>query len=229
MLVERGERPERLIVAFSGMANKLMMPAFDFFSVAGLLKCSRILLRDETRTAFAAGIPSLADGRAGLVALLREKMRELEPRTVVFVGTSGGGHAALAYGHLLGPDLVHAFSPFTYADAKNIARYGDTHLAENRKDVLDNIAARGISLEAQDLARFLLPHNGRTQYFVHACGASPLDFKRAKHLQNVPKLLVVLYPCKGHGIVRFLVHKKLLMRVLADDPVAWLRQPVEEK
>jgi hypothetical protein len=229
MVVERGEKPERLIVAFSGFRSQLMMPAFDFFNAAGILKCSRILLRDTSRTCYTAGMPPAASGRDALVALLREKIGELAPRTVVFVGTSGGGHAALAYGHLLAPDVVHAFSPFTYGDSANIARYEDHELDGRRADTLDRIRQHGVDLGTVDLARVLQPHNGRTRYFVHACDGSRLDVARARHLEKVPSLIILTYPCADHSVARYLVAKKLLLRVLAEDPAAWLRSAAAPK
>lgn len=222
--VQHGEKPERLIVAFSGFRDQLMMPMFDFFGAARALRCSRILLFDETRTAFTAGIPSVARGREALTALLREKIAELAPRTTVFVGASGGGHAALSYGHALAPDIVHAFSPFTYGDSANIARYNDRELGEGRAEVLERIRAHGVNLDDMDLARVMRTRNGRTRYFVHACRRSTYDAMRAKHLREVPRVKVLLYSCGSHAVLQFLARQRMLMRLLAEDPVAWLRE-----
>lgn len=224
LFIERGAKPERLIVAFSGFRAQLMMSAFDFFSAAGILECSRILLRDESRTCFAAGLPSLAPGQDALAALLREKIRELAPRTVTFVGTSGGGWAALAYGQMLAPDVVHAFSPFTYADPQNIARYDDQEMGGRRSETVQRLLDYGLDLPSLDLARILATHNGRTLYLVHACAGSRLDMARARHLEKVPRLMILTYPCAEHSVARYMAGRKMLVPVLAEDPVAWMKR-----
>ncbi|HEX4523689.1 MAG TPA: hypothetical protein VH704_09230, partial [Casimicrobiaceae bacterium] len=60
LVIERGQDPSVLVVAFTGFTGKLSVPTFDFLRSTELLNYNRILLRDRSRTCYMNGIPPVA-------------------------------------------------------------------------------------------------------------------------------------------------------------------------
>ncbi len=49
-----------------------------------------------------------------LYAKLKSDIKNINPKYVTVIGTSGGGFSAILFGHLLKANFVHAFGPTTY-------------------------------------------------------------------------------------------------------------------
>jgi hypothetical protein len=212
LVIERGQDPSVLVVAFTGFTGKLSVPTFDFLRSTELLNYNRILLRDRSRTCYMNGIPPVADGLAALVALLRQHIDEHAPKCTLFIGSSGGSHAAILFGHLLGADYVHAFSPHTNIDpaycrasevSKDVEAFGDT------LDRLDRLPASAHAY--YDLREVLREPNGKTAYNLHACARSEPDMARVLHLDGLPGVTIHRHDCDHHRVVVFLArHQRLL-------------------
>lgn len=211
VLVEAGEDPNVLVIACTGFKGGLTMPTFDFLALTKLSRYSRILLLDTARTCYLGGIPPLLDGYPALLAHLRENIATLAPRKIICIGASSGGFGALLLGHQLGADYVHAFSPYTYFDRINGARYQDPDAVGVHADAVARIHALPAAVhELFDLRSVLAQSNGKTRYFIHACRNSHWDMLRAKHLKTCPGVLVIGYPCSGHGVASTLARNHLL-------------------
>lgn len=228
-IIERGESPELLVIGFAGFGGWLSVHPFHFFALSSLVKYSRIMLRDPSKTCYLDGIPAVAEGYRALLNLLREAIDHLAPGKVMALGTSGGGTAALLFGHALKVDYVHAFAPFTYADDANLKRYQDREmLARHRR-----VVARLHSLPAEvqellDVQKVLANHNGKTRYFVHYCEDRNLDVIRARHISNCPGVSLLAYPCEIHQVAESLARKRLLDVVLNLDNQERLPQLIAE-
>lgn len=210
ILVEAGANPEVLVIACTGFKGRLMMPTLDFLALTGLSGYSRILLLDTSQTCYMGGLPPLFADYAALLAHLRESIARLAPRKIICIGASSGGFAALLFGHELGADYVHAFSPYTYLDAANGLRYRDPDV-EGRAEAYHRI--QGLPQEVHrlfDLQQVLAQDNGSSRYFIHACRNSQWDMLRAKHVESCPGVVVVGYPCQSHGVAATLARAGLL-------------------
>ncbi|HEV8502259.1 MAG TPA: hypothetical protein VGR63_11800 [Casimicrobiaceae bacterium] len=215
LLVERGEDPSTAVVAFKGFGGMLNRSRFDFLSITGLLRHSRILLRDDSFTCYLAGIPGLAGSCESLAGVIRGHLAELAPARTMMIGPSGGSFAAILYGHLLGADDVHAFAPFTNLDPQWLAVHGDPHDNVRHAATIERLAA----LPPQAHRYFNLSHvlrewNGRTRYNIHACANSPREMKRAMRLEGLPGVTIHRHPCDTHRVVSWLAGRKRLMPLL---------------
>ncbi len=213
--VERGKDPSVLVVAFTGFGGKLSVPTFDFLRSTELLNYSRILLCDNSRTCYMNGIPPIAQDLGALAALLRQHIDELAPRCTMFIGSSGGSHAAILFGHLLGADYVHAFSPMTNLDPAYF------RASEAREDVeeLGEAVARMEHVPATahpyfDLRQVLGQSNGRTLYNLHVCSQSARDLARAIRLDGLPGVTIHRHQCNHHRVVVWLARERLLLPLL---------------
>jgi acyl carrier protein len=212
IFVDAGERALTL-VAFTGGARLLLLRPFDFMDVTGVMRYNRILVRDPAKSWFHLGFGEPGGSFDTVVAAVRAHVRALGGEKVMTVGTSSGGYAAVLAGHLLGADYVHAFSPQTYLDPINIERTGDTQLGHraNLKAVHERLGGDAPYL---DLRRVLAQPNGRTRYFIHVCSGHVQDCGRADHLDGVPQVSVLRYPCTMHNVLIGMSHKRFLRTVL---------------
>jgi hypothetical protein len=209
-LVERGRNEEGLIIAFTGLDDRLFLRVYEFFDTTKALGYSRILLRDKYRLWYQHGIDAKRPDFPSLIAYLQQEIAALQPRKVMCIGTSSAGHVAIAAGHLLRADYVHAFAPQTFLDTSFAAirrsRYKRSHL----KLRLSRRAQR----ELFDLAPLLRKPNGKTKYFLHCCADSRRDREQARRLSDAPGVILMAYPCAAHGIGIFLAKRDFLKQTL---------------
>ena len=229
ILIEQGEDASVLVIAFTGFQGGLTMPTFDFLALTKLTRYSRILLLDTSRTCYLGGIPPLLEDYGALLAHLRQKISELEPRRILCVGASSGAFGALLLGHELGADYVHAFSPYTYLDRASVERYQDPDGAGNQAEAFTRIHGLPADLRRLfDLQTVLARHNGKTRYFIHACRNSRWDMLRAKHLKACPGVMVIGFPCAGHGVASTLARNGLLGGLLKLENQAQMGRRIRE-
>ncbi len=209
-LVERGKNDAGLIIAFTGLDDRLFLRVYEFFDTTKALGYSRILLRDKYRLWYQRGIDAQRPDFPSLMAYLKKEIAALGPQKVMCVGTSSGGLVALAAGHALGADYVHAFAPQTFVDTSLAAirkgRYKRSHAR-----LRFFCRARG---EALDLVPRLRAANGKTKYYLHYCSGSARDGEHARRLAGLPGVVLMAYPCSAHAIGIFLAKKDFLKETL---------------
>jgi hypothetical protein len=215
LTVELGQDPSALVVAFTGFTGQMSLPTFDFLGTAELLKYSRILLCDKSRTCYLNGLSAIAEDVATLTALLREHIERMGPKHTIFIGSSGGSHAAILFGHLLRADFVHAFSAYTNLDPaywrspemkKHIGTFGDA------LERLDRVPAAARAYF--DLREVLREYNGKTAYNLHVCAQSESDMARTLLLDGLPGVTIHEHGCNHHAVVVWLARLRRLTPLL---------------
>lgn len=197
-MVERGANPAVVIVAFTGGGEKLMMPVYEFFDTTKALGYSRILLCDQYHRRYHAGIDGDRPDFPSLVRYLKEEIARLGAATVMCIGTSSGGYAAIRAGHEIGADYVHAFAPQTGPiDARHRSL-----LWKRPPDIID-------------LRRLLEKSNGRTIYYIHYGRGCARDRAYAELLFDSPRVAALGYPSDTHLIAVYLAKKGFLAKALA--------------
>ncbi|MGH8712794.1 MAG: hypothetical protein ACREYB_02180 [Casimicrobiaceae bacterium] len=211
-VVEHGSDPSVLVVAFTGFAGRLSIPTFDFMRCTELLNYNRILLCDNSRTCYLNGIPPIAEDVDALLALLRKHVEQLAPKQTIFIGGSGGSHAAILFGHLLAADFVQAFSPHTNVDPvywRESEFSKDIEAFSTALDRLDRVPAKARSYF--DLRQVLRQSNGRTRYNLHVCARSAPDLTRALHLEGLPSVTIHRHDCDNHAVAVWLARRRRLL------------------
>jgi hypothetical protein len=196
-LVQRGNNPSVLIVAFTGSAKMLMMPVYEFFDLTKSLGYSRILLRDRFNKRYHRGIDRQRPDYPTFLDFLRREIKKLGPKKTIFVGTSAGGYAAIRVGHDLGADYVHAFGAQTGLNP--------VHLRLPDRE------------PPMDLTPFLNDPNSVTTYYLHYCHSYESDRLHADRIANSPNVVTLGYPGNTHLITVLLARKGLLGQLLSID------------
>lgn len=229
LITERGQDPSVLVVAFTGFTGKLTVSTFDFLRSTELLNYNRILLCDRSRTCYMNGIPPVAEGLDALVALLRQLIDQHAPKCTLFIGSSGGSHAAMLFGHLLGADYVHAFSPHTNIDPAYWRASEVPQDVEAFGDVLVKMDSLPASARAYyDLREVLRESNGRTAYNLHVCARSPPDMARALRLDGLPGVTIHRHDCDHHRVVVWLARRQRLLPMLKIENQSALASPAAD-
>ncbi len=99
--IERKQDSDTLIIAFTGNAEGMMMDSFEFFAVTNTLNCNRILIKDPSKRVYLKGIGGKLNSMERLIRQLKSDIESIHPKTVTVIGTSGGGFAAILFGHFL--------------------------------------------------------------------------------------------------------------------------------
>lgn len=98
--------PRALVVAFTGVAQRMMLPLAPFLQGLPADRCDVVVLRDPNRLAFLAGLPGYAPDLPALAARLAADLPMDRYAGRYCVGASSGGAAALAFGPLVGARIA---------------------------------------------------------------------------------------------------------------------------
>lgn len=202
LLFQEGtESPQLLVIAFSGGAKILMIDPDEFMSETGLINYHRISLRDPFRLWYQHGINDQISNFHQLCEYFKDKIRELNIKKVLVIGTSSGGHAAFLAAHHLNADYAHAFGPQTSIGLCSL-REASVKPFNKRWELIRRLyRAHWRNWKSFDLRRALRIYNGKTRYYIHFARDNPYDSPRARRMENVAGVKLFSYPYKNHAIV----------------------------
>jgi hypothetical protein len=214
--LERSPGADALVIAFAGYGAKVLKnPTFDFYALTGAFHCNRILLKDPSKRLFLGGIGGEIDSFEKLLQKLRSDIEAINPKTLIILGSSGGGFSALLFGHYLKANIVYAFSPTSYTDLYNLIRYRKWSRFRRYKREFFNLYQLPLRLwRFLDLRNVLSKYNGFTAFSIFVCGGALEDVAMAKHLENCPGLKITVQPCNTHNVLRSMIESKELLNLL---------------
>jgi hypothetical protein len=201
-----------LLLAFGGINQRIGMPPFEFFSLAGDIAVKKIFVRDLRQSWYHRGIPGAGEDLLSVSRLLGEILEENRVDRLVVAGGSAGGYAALVYGTLLGADTVLCFSPQTTLERSELHRIGDRRW----DDLLAPLRRRGqLDRRWVDLATALpRERTAPTRYELFVDDSLDADRRHAERLRGLPGLRLYRFGAGGHELVRELRDRGVLAGVL---------------
>ena len=202
-----------MLVVFGGIAGGISMPVFEFFRMTAGYPVKKLFFRDPTRGWYLRGLPGVGAGVPALAAYIRDQITAQAVERVVMAGASAGGFAALLFGALAGANVVHAFSPQAFVDGPNRRRVGDGRWPEQIQALHRDVGESGPYL---DLRSVLGERAGMPRCHVHVSANDALDVAHARHLADLPNVVVHEYAGGGHKLVKRLRDKGVLDRLLHD-------------
>lgn len=205
-IVTEQKKSDTLVIAATGLANKMGLLVPDFFREAGLADCSKIVIVDPSIRLTLGGLPPEYPSFFDIVDHLQQEISRLSPEKLITTGTSGGAHTALLLGHLLKADYVVSFAPYPYTSRKEFKRMEDPALRSMRR-VIERLEVLPKEVHKfYDLKDVLSEWNRKTQYYVHISRDNEWDYRRAMWLEKMPGLSVIPHPFKMHSISSVLAH-----------------------
>jgi hypothetical protein len=102
------DAPRSLVVAFTGIALRMMLPVAGFLQALPAERCDVLVLRDPDRVCFLQGVPGYAPDIRALASRLAADLPMDRYTDRCCVGTSSGGAAALVLGPLIGARVALA-------------------------------------------------------------------------------------------------------------------------
>ena len=207
--------PDRhvLMVAFAGLAGQIGVPLFEFNNLtSGLPGLNKIYLRDPHQRWYHRGLRGVGDNIDEIAAFLAKYTRHPATQRTVFFGNSGGGYAALLFGHLLQVDQVHAFSPRTFISPIRRLLVGD---GETWKRLPRGLFLRHSQTEYFDLRRVLSQSQPRsTALHLYYAEDDRLDRLHALRMQALAGVQLHAFPHGKHKLIRFLKQDGELLRII---------------
>jgi hypothetical protein len=98
--------PRVLVYAFTGVAQRMMLPLAPFMQGLPADRCDVVVLRDPNRLGFLNGVAGYATDLPSLAARIAAELPVSGHAASVCIGTSSGGAPALAFGQLMGARLA---------------------------------------------------------------------------------------------------------------------------
>lgn len=191
---------ETLVVAFTGFAGKLHLPVEEFFKEAGLDHASKLIIHDPSYLKTLNGLAPFAANFAEMVQAIKLAISRVPHKHLIFLGTSGGGHSALLYAHLLQAHRSIVFSCYPYLSIAQGKKMNDPALETMKRLSLQFDALPANVKQYFDLREVLETWNGVTQYDVHAAKNNEWDNKRAHYLEGLPHLRLHEHPYSDHAL-----------------------------
>lgn len=191
--------PRCLVVAFTGIALRMNVPAPAFLQALPAAACDVVILRDPGRAAFLAGVPGYAADLPALAARLAADLPGgRHPAGIRCIGTSAGGAAALYLGRLVG--------------ARRAVSVDGAHPAGLKLRL-----AAEVDRGALDAAVAGMPPGAEMLVAAHGI-SDPRDAVRGRLLAaGLPGAHALTIAVQGpHGLLGTLLARRLLARFLAE-------------
>lgn len=203
-IIKKLETSDTLVIAATGFSNKLDISPFDFFEKSSLSHTSKIIITDPSKRKTLGGLAPDYPSFFHFVEHLQKEIGQISPKQLIVTGTSGGAHTALLLGHLLKANYVVAFAPYPYLSFREMEKRCDPALKSfyrvlRELDCLPNEVKTFL-----DLRDVLSNWNGITHYYVHVSQYHEWDYRRAKYLDDLPKLSIITHPFYSHAVASLL-------------------------
>lgn len=204
----------RFFVLFGGIAGKLSLPPFEFYSAGRILSDHKLFLRDIRGKWYQRGVAAVGPDAQAVAEFIGRKFAESGAREIVFVGNSMGGYAALLFCGMLRTGRAIAFAPQTFVDPHLRQIHGDDRWAPQ----LAGLHEAPQDGDILDLLPFLQERHPDISADIHVAWRNRLDFVHARHLGDaLPGVRVHKFDQGGHDLVKKLRDDGLLAAILAGD------------
>lgn len=200
-----------LLMVFGGLFGQFGIPMFEFHNLtSGLENVNTIYLRDVNKLWYHRGLPNIGGNVESIASFLGQyTTHECTRRTVIF-GNSGGGYAAILFGHMLQVDEVHAFSPKTFIDPIRRVISGDTRPWRQMRALWVFGQKRYFDLKPILLAS----PKGKTHFHIYYSTDDKIDRLHATRLESISGVHLHPYAYGQHDLVRLLKKSGELSQII---------------
>lgn len=193
-----------LLLAFGGLHNQLGMPSFEFSQITSEIKTiNKIYLRDYSRLWYHRGLPNVGNNIAAIAACLQQYTTHSSTKKTIVLGNSGGGYAALLFGHILQADEIHAFSPKTSINP--IQRIMNYDIQKLRKFVSFFELYRYGERKYFDLKPvFFAAYPQKRNVHIYYARQNRIDAFHALRMKSIPGIHLHPFQYNKHNLIKIL-------------------------
>ncbi len=190
----------KTLIAFGGMAHGLSMPPKEFFKSLVHKNINIIFVKDFKQCWYQKGLL----GKTSDIESSIEHLTKIIPKTtksLITLGASAGGFAAIRFGMALNADRIMAFSPQTFINEETARVFSKSCI---RKLDFDNIEL--------DLKKILEKYNLKSKIEVYYACDNNRDQIAVDHIKDYVKEFS--YETDTHLLAAYLKEKGLLEGIL---------------
>ena len=212
-IIDLETEAEILVLSFTGMNGNLGGMFYNRFPlVTDAVRTHKVFVRDPQHLWYHGGITGITRNLHETIDLIQHIARAKAYRRVVCVGASMGGYMALLSGYLIGATDIVAFSPQTFIDSVNRARYGDQRWAKELGRLPTDIPPRYL-----DLAILYQESSKRPEKIQVFYGKRvTLDELHVRHLGKHVEVEVNAYDVDNHAISMHMAQQGDLNGIIQD-------------
>lgn len=186
---------------FGGISAGIAIPPFEFYKSSGILDESKIFIRDFNQSWYQNGLPGISSNVYSTADFISQKICDIEPEKLYFVGNSMGGYAAILFSYLIGRGEAIAFSPQTFISPLLRLRYLDYRWT---RQILNTYRKSLHNKKIWDLKSLALKRSTNCKISIFVSKYHRLDYIHASRLKDISGITVHEFNKGGHGVVGLL-------------------------
>jgi len=191
----------KTLLAFGGMASGISMPPKEFFQSLSNSDINIIFIKDFKQCWYQNGLLGKSKDIDSTISYLSSIIPPTT-KTLVTLGASAGGYAAIRFGIPLKADRIMAFSPQTFIDEETASVFSKSSLRHLKFDD-DNLDLRKI------FKRYNMQDNIEVYYGKH----NNRDRKAIEHIREYIKEFP--FETDSHLLALFLKEQGILKEILS--------------
>ncbi len=209
VMVNIVEDSKQLYFIFGGIAAGMGIPPFEFSKASNILGENRIFVRDLKQNWYNTGLPNISSNIDQTRSYLESLIEEHSPESVIMIGNSMGGFAALLFSSMIKNTRAIAFAPQTFISPRKRFFAKDYRWL---KEIAKTYLMCWNKKKVWDLSS-LSPVKG-WQATVLVSSTCELDMAHARNVQNMKGVDVVEFDFGGHSLVKSLRDRGELAKYL---------------
>tara|TARA_B110000008_G_C16933568_1_gene549695 strand:+ start:646 stop:1311 length:666 start_codon:yes stop_codon:yes gene_type:complete len=188
---------QKLYIIFGGIASGVGMPPFEFYRASKILDETRIFVRDVQQVWYHAGLPGFSTNIRDTACYLERLIDKHSPDSVIMVGNSMGGFAAILFSHMVSNARAVAFAPQTFISPVRRFLVRDRRW---RSNIIKAYQKSWNSPRCWDLGRLKSKAGWSVQ--IHVSILDRLDNLHAQNLRETEGVEINEYSVGGHDLVK---------------------------
>ncbi len=207
--IELVEGSSQIYFIFGGIAAGMGMPPYEFSKASNILSDSRVFIRDLRQAWYHRGLPGVSTNITETKNHLESIINDNDAKSVIMVGNSMGGFAALLFSSMIPKSKAIAFSPQTFVNPRKRLMHKDRRWG---KQIFKLYLTGWCKEKIWDL-KSITPVDGWSATVI-ASKTDKLDLLHAENVREVKGVDIQVFDYGGHNLVKSLRDNGLLEEIL---------------
>lgn len=209
--IQLSDKGSDLYIFFGGIAAGIAMPPYEFYNASRILDEHKIFVRDFKQSWYQNGLPEIGKELYDTANFIKQKIQEINPNDVYFVGNSMGGYAAILFSCLIDQGKVIAFAPQTFITPGLRFKNNDYRWA---RQIFWTQLSSYFKPHIWDLKHLMTNTSCKPKVSIFVSTSDKLDVIHASHLGDMDGVHIHEFKGGGHGVVKHLRDEGLLPGIM---------------